>query len=55
MSNTCGLCNRTYVWPADLKRHLKSKHGTNLLTKTDFPLPVGPEITLVDGWTHGMK
>ena len=28
---------------------------TNLLTKTDFPLPVGPEITLVNGWTHGMK
>ena len=27
MSNTCGLCNRTYVWPADLKRRLKSKHG----------------------------
>ena len=27
MSNTCSLCNRTYVWPADLKRHLKSKHG----------------------------
>ena len=27
MSNTCGLCNRTYVCPADLKRHLKSKHG----------------------------
>ena len=27
MSNTCSFCNRTYVWPADLKRHLKSKHG----------------------------
>ena len=27
MSNTCSLCNRTYVWPADLKCHLKSKHG----------------------------
>ena len=27
MSNTCSLCNSTYVWPADLKRHLKSKHG----------------------------
>ena len=27
MSNTCGLCNRTYVWPPDLKRHLKSKYG----------------------------
>jgi hypothetical protein len=27
MSNTCSLCNRTYVWPADLKRHLKTKHG----------------------------
>ena len=26
MSNTCSLCNSTYVWPADLKRHLKSKH-----------------------------
>jgi hypothetical protein len=24
MSNTCSLCNSTYVWPADLKRHLKS-------------------------------
>ena len=27
MSNTCSLCNSTYVWPADLKRHLKNKHG----------------------------
>ena len=27
MSNTCSLCSSTYVWPADLKRHLKSKHG----------------------------
>ena len=27
MSNTCSLCNTTYVWPADLKRHLKTKHG----------------------------
>ena len=27
MSNTCSLCNSIYVWPADLKRHLKSKHG----------------------------
>ena len=27
MSNTCSLCNSTYVWPADLKRHLKSKYG----------------------------
>jgi hypothetical protein len=35
----------------------RGKHHrcTNLLTKTDFPLPVGPEITLVNGWTHGMK
>jgi hypothetical protein len=31
MSNTCGLCNRTYVWPADLKRHLKSKHGHEMI------------------------
>ena len=23
--------------------------------KDGFPLPVGPEITLVNGWTHGMK
>ena len=28
---------------------------TNLLTKTDFPLSVGPKITLVNGCTHGMK
>jgi hypothetical protein len=27
MSNTCSLCNSTYVWSADIKRHLKSKHG----------------------------
>ena len=27
MSNPCSLCNSTYVWPADLKRHLKNKHG----------------------------
>jgi hypothetical protein len=27
MSNTCSLCSSTYVWPADLKRHIKSKHG----------------------------
>jgi hypothetical protein len=26
MSNTCSLCNSTYMWPADLKRHLKTKH-----------------------------
>ena len=25
MSNTCSLCNSTYVWPADLKRHLKNQ------------------------------
>jgi hypothetical protein len=24
---SCSLCNSTYVWPADLKRHLKNKHG----------------------------
>jgi hypothetical protein len=28
---------------------------TNLLKKTDFSLPVAPEITLVNGWSHGMK
>ena len=27
MSNICSLCNSTYVWSADIKRHLKSKHG----------------------------
>ena len=31
MSNTCSLCNSIYVWPADLKRHLKSKHGQQSL------------------------
>ena len=32
MSNICSLCNSTYVWPADLKRHLKSKHGQHKST-----------------------
>ena len=44
MSNTCGLCNRTYVWPADLKRHLKSKHGQQKSTlKQQQPYTLTPE------------
>jgi hypothetical protein len=44
MSNTCGLCNRTYVWPADLKRHLKSKHGQQKSTlKQQQPYTFTPE------------
>ena len=44
MSNTCGLCNRTYVWPADLKRHLKSKRGQQKSTlKQQQPYTLTPE------------
>ena len=28
---------------------------TKFLIKRDCPLPVGPAITLINGWTHGMK
>ena len=44
MSNTCSLCNRTYVWPADLKRHLKSKHGQQKSTlNQQQPYKLTPE------------
>jgi hypothetical protein len=44
MSNTCGLCNRAYVWPADLKRHLKSKYGQQKSTlKQQQPYTRTPE------------
>jgi len=44
MSNTCSLCNSTYVWPADLKRHLKSKHGHQKSTfKQQQPYTFTPE------------
>ena len=46
-------------------KHLKIRSGlgvimclilwTNHRTNIDFPLPVGPAITLVNGCTHGMK
>jgi len=40
MSNTCSLCNRSYVWPADLKRHLKTKHDQQ---KSTLKQPYTPE------------
>jgi hypothetical protein len=36
MSNTCSLCNSTYVWPADLKRHLKNQpRSTKVYSRTE--------------------
>ena len=44
MSNTCSLGNMTYVWPADLKRHLKSKHSQQKSTlKQQQPYTLTPE------------
>jgi hypothetical protein len=43
MSNTCSLCNSTYVWPADLQRHLRSKHGQHKSTLKQQQQPYTPE------------
>jgi hypothetical protein len=34
------LCNRSYVWPADLKRHLKTKHDQQKSTLKQPYIPV---------------
>ena len=54
MSNTCSLCNRSYVWLADLKRHLKSKHGQqkSTLKQQQQPYTYTPEQQQQQPYTY---